>query len=175
MILGLDISTSVTGYTVIDDKGIVLECSFIDFKKCDTFFEKTTLIKGKLEDVFHRFEITKVFIESSLLSFAGGKSSASVIALLTKFNGIVSYIVERDFKIAPDFIMATSARKICGIKIVKGIKAKEQVMTHVVDNETWYVPQFKKSGKIKDHCYDEIDSYVIARAGFIKTLKPTTP
>ena len=181
MILGLDISTSITGYTVMDTSGIVQDCSFIDFKKCETLFEKATLIKDRLKEVFNKFPIEKVFIESSLLSFSGGKSSASVIATLTKFNGIVSYIVERDFLKSPEFIMATSARKLCGIKIVKGVngqktkKAKEQVMDHVLITEKWFIPEYKKTGKLKDHCFDQVDSFIIAKAGFLKTPLKTGP
>ena len=139
------------------------------------------MIKQKLKEVFSRFPIEKVFIESSLLSFAGGKSSASVIATLTKFNGIVSYLVESEHQLSPEFIMATSARKICGIKIVKSAvgqpkkKAKEQVVDHVIEHESWYVPQYKKTGKLKDHCFDEIDSWVTARAGFMKMPAQTEP
>ena len=169
MILGLDISTSITGYTVIDTFGIVQQCSFIDFKKCETLFEKATLIKDKLKDVFNKFPIENVFIESSLLSFAGGKSSASVIATLTKFNGIVSYIIERDFLKSPEFIMATSARKKCGINITKGTKAKVQVMNHIILNNLCpFTLEYSRTGKIKPYFYDMVDSYVIAMAGHLK-------
>ena len=176
MILGLDLSTSISGLTVIDDVGKVLHCSHIDLKKFDSLYNKTEQVRFILKQIIfdnYTLKPDKVFIESSLLTFAGGKSSASVIATLTKMNGIISYIIERDFCIVPEFIMATSARKNCGIKIVKnGTKAKEQCMQHFIQNEKWFVEnnlQYKKTGKIKDFCYDEMDSAIIARAGFIQS------
>ena len=39
MILGLDISTSITGATVIDDKGNVVLCEAWDTRKIKGFFE----------------------------------------------------------------------------------------------------------------------------------------
>jgi len=171
LFLGLDISTSVTGYTLIDKDGKVLKCSNIKLKDENSLFDKAEAIRSILKyEIFDRYSVNQVFIESSLLSFAGGKSSASVIATLTKFNGIVSYIIEKEFQIKPNFIMATSARKQIGIKIIKGIKAKIQVMDHVLQNELWYKPEFKKTGKIKDYCFDEIDSWVICKAGYLQAL-----
>ena len=168
MILGIDISTSITGYTVIDKYGTAVICDHIALKDEESLFTKAELVKRVLASVFEKHDIEKVYIESSLLSFAGGKSSASVIATLTKFNGIISYIIRRDFYITPEFIMATSARKQIGIKIVKGTKkAKEQVMDHITLNETWFPLFYKKTGKIKDYCFDLADSWVIAKAGYL--------
>ena len=39
MILGLDISTSITGATIIDDKGNIVFCEAWDTRKLKNFFE----------------------------------------------------------------------------------------------------------------------------------------
>ena len=38
MILGLDISTSITGYTLLNEDGELLECGHIDLRKEKNFF-----------------------------------------------------------------------------------------------------------------------------------------
>ena len=40
MILGLDISTSITGYTILDRTGCILACEHIDLRKEKNFFKK---------------------------------------------------------------------------------------------------------------------------------------
>ena len=66
MILGLDISTSITGATVIDDKGNVVFCEAWDTRKIKSFFDKASLIRGRLIDVRIEFPITHIVIEQSL-------------------------------------------------------------------------------------------------------------
>jgi len=41
MILGLDISTSITGYTILDDNGDIFESGHIDLRKQKNFFDKS--------------------------------------------------------------------------------------------------------------------------------------
>ena len=50
MILGLDVSTSITGATVIDNKGNVVLCEAWDTRKYKSFFDKASYINGRLTD-----------------------------------------------------------------------------------------------------------------------------
>ena len=167
MILGLDISTSITGYTILNDDGSVAECSFIDLKKVKDVFGKASLCQSVFAKLFAKYPIKKVYIEESLQMFSMGKSSAKTLATLTKFNGILSWIIFNDFLISPKHLPAISARKKAGIILVKGVKGKECVMKHILTNETWFPIQYTKTGKIKPYCYDMADSFVIAKAGYL--------
>ena len=72
MILGLDLSTSISGLTVIDDVGKVLHCSHIDLKKFDSLYNKTEQVRFILKQIIfdnYTLKPDKVFIESSLLTF----------------------------------------------------------------------------------------------------------
>ena len=90
MILGLDISTSITGYTVLDHGGNILACDHIDLRKEKNFFKKIQIIKRQLELLEEEYPIERVYVEQSLQSFRSGFSSAQTLSLLSKINGIVS-------------------------------------------------------------------------------------
>jgi hypothetical protein len=72
--------------------------------------------------------ISHIYIEQSLHMFMGGKSSAKTLSTLTRFNGIVSWLIYEMFKMEPKYIAATSARKQAGIKVPRGQKAKQVVL-----------------------------------------------
>jgi hypothetical protein len=175
MILGLDISTSITGATVIDDKGNVVYCEAWDTRKFKSFFEKAAYIRNKLVDTKIGFPITKIVIEQSLQMFRAGFSSAKTLTTLSKFNGAVSWMCYHLFGLEPEYVSAPTARKTCGLKIQRGKKAKEVVLQHVLDNVPGFEVQYTKHGNPKPGSYDRADSLVIAKAGFIKCQKEERP
>ena len=60
MILGLDVSTSITGATILDKDNIVL-CEAWDTRKLKTVFEKAEFIKEKLQTL--PVGVEEIFIE----------------------------------------------------------------------------------------------------------------
>lgn len=164
MILGLDISTSCTGVTVIDDHGVVILNTYWKFKQV-SMFKKLEIVREEIKKLNKKYPIQKVFIEESLQSFRSGFSSAKTLSTLSKFNGTVSWLIYELLGIEPVYVSAATARKTCGIKIEKGKKAKECVMEHILNNENWFQVEYKKTGKVKDHYYDMADSFVIAKYG----------
>lgn len=166
MILGLDISTSITGYSILDLTGSIVEIGHWDMRNKNHFldlFQKALFIKDKLKEI--DYPIDHIFIEPALNMFMMGRSSSHTISTLIKFNGIVSWMCYEEFGITPEYIPAISARKKCGITIKRGIKAKEQVMSFLVDNEPNFLVEYTRNGNPKPHCYDEADSLVMAKAG----------
>ena len=169
MILGLDISTSITGATVLDKEGNIVFCEAWDLRNKNYFsslFDKGKFIKNKIWELEDRFSIEEIYIEQSLQSFRSGFSSAKTLSTLSRFNGIVSWMCYEIFEIQPEYIAATSARKKCGITIPKGVKAKEVVIKYIVDNVPDVPINYTKHGNPKPQCYDMADSWVIAKAGY---------
>ena len=72
------------------------------------------------------------------------------------------------WSLEPQYLAATSARKLCGIKIPKGEKAKPVVLQYVLDNEPTFVVEYTKHGNPKPDSFDRADSWVIAKAGFFQ-------
>ena len=174
MILGLDISTSITGATILDKDGNVAFCEAWDFRNkryFPTLFEKGYEIKELFYQLKREHDITSVYIEQSLQSFRSGFSSAKTLSILSRFNGIVSWLCYETFELKPEYVAATSARKKCGITIPKGSKAKQIVIQYVLDNIPEVTITYTKHGNPKPHCFDMADSWVIARAGWLDCQK----
>ena len=174
MILGLDISTSITGATILDESGGVVFCEAWDFRNkrhFPTLFEKGYEIKELLYQLKQEHDITSIYIEQSLQSFRSGFSSAKTLSTLSRFNGIVSWLCYEAFELQPEYIAATSARKQCGITIPKGQKAKQIVIQYVVDNVPDVLIEYTKHGNPKPQCYDKADSWVVAKAGWLQCQK----
>jgi Holliday junction resolvasome RuvABC endonuclease subunit len=168
MILGLDVSTSITGYTIVDNGKIILNGAW-DTRKYKNFFDKVVHVKDGLDKIRKEYgtRITAVYIEQSLQSFRSGFSSAKTLSTLSRFNGIISWLVFDQYKIQPEYLAATSARKLCGIKVSRGQKAKQVVLNFLLDNEPSFVIEYTRNGNPKPESYDKADSIVIARAGAI--------
>lgn len=177
MVLGLDISTSTTGYAILDSAGNLVELGHISLDKLEGWAKADAVAKWAT-DLQVRHSMSAIFVEQSLQAFRPGLSSAATLSALTRFNGIVSYIVRDRLGLDPQPISASTARAKCGIKIKKGKlypKGKEQVFQYVTTHmlsRTWPTG---RTGKVKDYCYDEVDGYVIAEAGrrMLNSTKPS--
>ena len=182
MILGVDVSTSITGFAIVADNVLVYYDS-IDLRKYKNIFQKTVAIKEKILDIFEMYQldnevppwpkpmnddlIEHIYIEQSLHMFMGGKSSAKTLSLLTRFNGIVSWLLFELFEIEPKFIGASSARKQVGIKVPRGQKANQVVLEKLLDTEPTFKIEYTSKGNPKPESYDRADAIVIARAGYL--------
>lgn len=171
MFLGLDISTSITGFTLLSDSGDVVLCDYINLKKLTNMFDKAKTVERKLEELFNEHKIENIWIEESLQMFSSGMSSAKTLATLTKFNGIVSWIAWDKFKRTPEYIAAVSARKEIGLTVPKGKRGKDVVMEYMLDSEPWFKVEYGRTGKVKPYFYDMADSFVVAKAGFLRCMK----
>ena len=173
MILGLDVSTSITGATVLDNEGKIVYNEAWDTRKYKDFFKKAEYVEKRIDELRNNgFGIERVYIEQSLQSFRSGFSSAKTLSTLARFNGVVSWLVYRILQTEPEYIAATSARKLCGITVPRGTKAKEVVIKYVVENIPEIVIEKTKHDNIKPHCYDKADSWVVARAAYENNKKP---
>jgi hypothetical protein len=182
MILGVDVSTSITGFAVVADDVLVYYDS-VDLRKHKNIFAKTLAIKEKILDLYEiyqlnndddssagfgdaKYPIQHIYVEQPFTFFNSGGSSAKTMAALQRFNGIVSWLLYEVFEIEPKFIGATSARKVVGIKVPRGQKAKQVVLQHLLDTEPAFKIEYTKHGNPKPESFDRADAIVIAKAGF---------
>lgn len=176
MILGLDISTSTTGYCIFNEDGI-LHIGYICLKKHKDIFQKSAEIKRAMQDIKEKFDIKEIAVEQNLQAFRPGLSSAAILMKLAQFNGIVQWICYEVFNIPAISLNVNSARKTVGLKIKRKdvLTTKEQVLKWATLQETsikWpvkTVSRGRNKGQVRhiNECYDMADAYVIAKAAYI--------
>jgi len=174
---GLDISTSIVGFCLINYKKDLVLLDYIDLRKTKCMFKKSELVKEKLLSFKKNYDFAdsvNISIEEAFQSFSKGFSSAKTLSQLSRFNGIVSYQCYEVFNSVPVYINVNSARKNLQIKINKklNINTKEQVFQWTqnnIKNFNWPMKTLKSGpnkGVVKFHecCYDMSDAYVICKA-----------
>ena len=94
MILGIDVSTSITGFAVIGD-GQLLHYSSIDLRKYKNTFKKAEVLREHIIDFFENYQLEQedpqgwgesnypikhIYIEQPFTFFNSGGSSAKTMA-----------------------------------------------------------------------------------------------
>lgn len=169
MILGLDISTSITGFSILENGKNVILCDKIDLrnKKYIDFFDKSAVSKKALEEIKQKYPIQQIWIEETLNVMNRGMSSAHTIMTLNRFNGILSWMCYETFNIRPRYVSARQARKLVGVQIPKGADAKQCVFDFLLANEPQFKVEYSKFGNPVQGTFDRADSLVIAKAGYL--------
>ena len=168
MILGLDVSTSITGATILDLSGNIIYCEQWDFrnkKKFSDLLDKADLVRLRLFELGHRYKINSVYIEQPFTYFSSGGSSAKTMSTLQRFNGMVTWICFKSLGLKPEHVTAAAARKQCGLKIPRGENTKQKVLDFIVDKYPDFKVEYTKHNNAKPGVYDRADSCVVALAG----------
>jgi len=185
-ILGLDISTSCTGYCILqsdlNSKTSLLEIGFIPLSKEKGHYAKANVVLDVIKRLKKEYQIEKIAIEENLQSFRSGFSSAQTLSSLAKFNGIIAYLCEDTFETPPEFFNVNAARKSVGLKVLSKKKGGSDTKIQVLDWVKCEIPHYTwptktlKSGPRKGEsvlepgCYDMADAYVIARASQLEHM-----
>jgi len=144
VILGLDSSTSTTGWSFCEN-GKILSAGFVDTKKLETTKEKTFCVISSLEEI-KRFD--EINLEAALSGFAGGFTSQQVIITLARHNAVFAYIIEEHFKKKVNLLSVNTIRKqLFGKCRIKGIKSKDfvrQELESLVPDVIKFTTQNKK-------------------------------
>ena len=175
MILGIDVSTSITGYCILDADGEIIRADAWDTRnkrKFENEFKKAELIKERLCEIKAQYPIEKVFIEKPFMFFGSGGSSAKTMAILQKFNGIVSWLCYDIFEKTPTYFTAQHARKLNEITITRGKDTKKQIIKWLLDKEPTFKVELTHKENPKPKYFDIADAIVIAKAGQKSLKKP---
>ena len=167
MILGLDVSTSVIGYTILDEEAKIIECEAWDLRNKRYYpdlYSKACHVKNKLLDIRASHNIEHIYIEEPFVFFRAGGSTAKTMAKLQAFNGIVSWLCYELFDMSPVHVSPARARKLNGIKVSRGQKAKEVVLNYLLENEESFTIEYTNKGNPKPVSYDRADSLIVAKA-----------
>lgn len=187
-ILGLDVSTSTTGWclTEINDKKIrLVDAGFVHHKGKRNLHEKAQDVSTLLDCLIAKNTIDEICIEENLQSFRTGLSSAKTLMTLSRYNGIVSHECWLKTGIVPTYYNVNSARKSLGIDTTKKARRENEkakdvvhrwVKSHDIMQEfSWPTKTLNRGPRagqtIEDPgCMDLSDAFVMSLCGQLEHL-----
>lgn len=117
IILGLDVSTSCIGYCLFqntdDEYGKILKMGHISpklsnkVKGIESLFVKKKIFNDEFISHYKNFGITRVIIEEPI---AGYSKNVNTVAVLLRFNGMISDCVYNELGVVPEYISSHDAR-----------------------------------------------------------------
>ena len=167
MILGIDVSTSKIGFCVIDNNKKLLEVNFKKLKE-DTLEEKASnFFCNEMQAIKRKYNIKEIRIEEPFTMFSGGRTTAGTMSKLQRFNGMISILCYRCFKIVPVLVPSRSARSRCGIKIKRGEDTKKKIIEWVKSEYPKdFIVELTRHGNPRPGTDDMADSVVVALSHF---------
>tara|TARA_R100000030_G_scaffold47826_2_gene36112 strand:+ start:2043 stop:2555 length:513 start_codon:yes stop_codon:yes gene_type:complete len=170
MILGIDISTSKIGISIIDyDENLILS-ELLKMKTSDSLEVRAKIFNKKMIEIRGNYEIKHIFIEQPFMAFSGGKTTAVTMAKLQRFNGMCCYAIYDLFGLPASLIQANKARGLVELKIKRGDNTKLKVIEWVSKKYPKdFIVEYTRHGNPKPGTDDKADAIVIANAG-LKTI-----
>ena len=178
IVLGLDISTSITGFCLLDTEmtlgNRLIFCDSIIMSKEKDAYAKSVKVRETFRELREKYQIDAICVEENLQAFRRGLSSAKTLSTLARFNGIVTFLAQDVFQVDVNMINVNTARKNAGLKVDRKseVTIKEQVLAWVKDQPDFLDYQWPtkvlKSGPRKGQeiqapeCYDIADAAVVA-------------
>jgi len=175
LLIGLDVSTSCTGYTVFrrfTEGDELVGMGFIKLGKHKTLFGKISAITEKIDDLIRDArdgDTEPVKFYTAVPLKRTGFGSINTITLLWMFHGMLSQALWESYGIELLTIKENEARRQFGIVKDKkaGIHIKEAGRLFTMkDIEMYNYPmewEYTRSGNVKGGTYDMTDAYVIAK------------
>jgi len=175
-LISLDISSSTVGWALFSfskDEFSLIEYGHIKPEKSS---------KGSLAyraanylDKISEFLIQKnpdcVAIEAYANKFPKGKSSARTIIVLSLFNETTSMASIKSIGVEPKSYPVMTIRSCLSSFSGSKITSKEDCFNFIKNNFKNFNLKYKKTGKIKDECYDEADAIAVGLTHIIKEQK----
>jgi RNase H-fold protein (predicted Holliday junction resolvase) len=172
VVLGLDISTSKIGITIMNYDMDLIHCEFLKLNSKKELEDRCMDLENHIVSLSRKHPIKQIFIEQPFVMFSGGKTTAMTMSKLQRFNGMCSYMVRRLLGINPELIAANKARSLNEIKVKRGQNTKKIIIEWVANKYPKdFVFDLTRYGNPKPGTDDKADSVVIALAGLIISKK----
>lgn len=173
IVLGLDISSATIGWSVLlkNSSGITL----VDYghlkppskkKAGDSPTTRINFAYDQMQKLVKKYKPDTVAIEDYAKKFSRGKSSINTILVLAAFNEACGLSCFRATGKEPVRMPVRTLRSLVEKEYKESIKDKDEVMTFCQKIFLNFKTQLNRAGKIKEECYDETDSIIVA-LGFL--------
>lgn len=188
MIFGWDISTAVVGVTALDHDGKWVKTDHFDFhkmaKEAKSLHDKMDESEWWVKEFLSQYKTGSHthFFEDRLANFSAGRTMLQTLMTLAGFNCLFSYEVWRIHKevathedgctgvgtihIHPSTVKAIMKRE--GLVIPKGADKKKLTLEFVKNIVPGWQVFLNKNENPHPFNYDRADSYIVARAGYLR-------
>ena len=173
VILGLDVSTSKVGLSIIDLDHELIDSQAIKLNNKVSLESRCYELEEILLDYnsSNEYKIVKIYVEQPFMMFSGGKTTAMTMSKLQRFNGMVCYMIKKLFGFEAELIAANKARGAVGLKIKRGENTKQKVIEWVKKRyPKQFVFELTRHGNPKPGTDDKADAVVVALAGIMLNL-----
>lgn len=168
MLLGLDVSTKRIGWTVLDLQGKYVDIGYVNLEKCVRETDRIQKFLDELSFLHSEYELTKVFVEAPLK----GSNNLNVVNKLQRWNGMVCCVVYLTTGIESVLLEQRDVLRDMGVIVPKGVKGtdrKKFILQCVKGYDIVPLDKWQKTskGNPKNFCFDQADSFLVAKAGFL--------
>jgi Holliday junction resolvasome RuvABC endonuclease subunit len=176
-ILGLDISSSTIGWSVIYVDGSAV--SLLEYghikppskkKSNDNFSLRLDFAFRSMQDLVLKTRPDIVAIEDYAKKFTKGRSSAHTILTLASFNEVCGLATYQLLKKKPERIPVSRLRSLVKQEYQEDISDKEDVLKFCQKYFSNFKPTLNKLKNIKKESYDEADA-IISALGYHLEIK----
>ena len=142
-----------------------------------SLFQKADKIRDVIKGIYDSEADYTIRIEEPLEAFRSGATTSNTIALLNRFNGMISYLICQVFGVEPEYEMSQDIREMCGVRLVQkkkadGLNHKQQTFNQVIHRIIEKHPWLIKNGKPATGAMDATDAYVTALSIFYGKTPP---
>lgn len=131
MILGLDASTSTTGWAISSENKII-DAGFLDIQHLESNKDKSFLVINFLKSNPNFKFIESINLEAALSGFMGGKTTQQTIIKLARFNAVFEYILSEELMLKVNLCNVNTMRKqLFGKCRMTGMNSKEFVKSNI--------------------------------------------
>ena len=178
-ILGLDVSTFCTGFSIWDlEKDKLYKSGFISLKNLNSWLDKVDEVCYILEEIKKNTnKITYIAIEDILQKFIVGKSSIKTIITLAGFNYVIQRKCYEIYNITPVLYNVLRARNLADCSVPRGVKSKNFILRRICELHPEVkdeLPLMKTKAEFAKEAFDIADAIVVSRAA-AATLLPDRP
>ncbi|KAF0974491.1 hypothetical protein FDP41_006523 [Naegleria fowleri] len=179
--LGLDISSSKTGYSILNENGKAIECGLIDTSHITSLQQFGLFMKENFRNISQRYTGSSsnddewiVGAEEFLLKFKS-TSSANTIAKLANCNTLACYECANELPVTKLLkLNVRAARSFFLIKEADKSKQANKTIKKQVFNAlihllpSTYQVRYTRNGDVHESNYDVTDSLLIALYTFVR-------
>jgi len=176
-ILGLDVSTFCTGFSIWDLNENKLETAgHIPLKNVKDLHGRVDVVFKVLEELNNNTNtITEIVIEDIITKFVSGKSNIKTIITLASFNTIIQRKCYEMLGKAPTMMNVIRARNLAQCKVPRGTNSKNFILRRVCElhpEVRELLPLMKTKAEFAKESYDIADAIVVTRARAAEIYPP---